>query len=74
MIARANGENSWSDPHNGGTYTFTSTTSTDIAGQRVTGDAKYTDKFDFHFEADGTGCKVRGGWRVKENKPLMSKM
>ncbi|GMH61746.1 hypothetical protein TL16_g03325 [Triparma laevis f. inornata] len=58
MIARANGENSWSDPHNGGTYTFTSTTSTDIAGQRVTGDAKYTDKFDFHFEADGTGCKV----------------
>jgi len=58
MIARANGENGWVDPHNGGTYSFTSTTSTDIAGTRTTGDGKYTDKYDFHFEADGSGCKV----------------
>ena len=58
MIARANGENGWVDPHNGGSYSFTSTTSTDIAGTRTTGDSKYTDKYDFHFEADGSGCKV----------------
>jgi hypothetical protein len=50
--------NSWTDPHNGGTYTITSSNSTYLAGQRVTGDEKYTDKFDYTFTSSGSGCNV----------------
>jgi len=48
----------WIDPHNGGTYTITNQTDTYLAGQRVTGDSKYTDKFDFTFTATDSGCQV----------------
>jgi len=58
MVARANGDSGWVDPHNGGTYSFTSTTPTDISGTRTTGDGKYTDKYDFSFEDSNGGCKV----------------
>jgi len=51
MVARASGENGWADPHNSGIYTFTSTSESDITGIRSTGDGKYTDKYDFHFDA-----------------------
>jgi lipocalin len=58
MTDRVNGVNGWTDPHNGGTYTFTSTSPTSIEGQRVTGNLKYTDKFDFTFTESGGGCVV----------------
>ena len=59
MVSRASGANGWSDPHNGGTYTFTSTTPSDITGTRTTGDGKYTDKYDFHFESTSAStCTV----------------
>lgn len=48
----------WTDPHNGGTYTLISSNASYVSGQRLTGDKKYTDKFDFLFSASGTGCKV----------------
>jgi len=48
----------WSDPHNGGTYTITASSDTSIAGQRVTGDEKYTDKFDFSLTAGDGTCTV----------------
>ena len=48
----------WSDPHNGGTYTITASSDTSIAGQRVTGDKKYTDKFDFILTAGDGTCTV----------------
>jgi len=59
MNARAAGVNGWADPHNGGTYTLTEKGSNDLEGTRVTGDGKYTDKFDFNFESNGdNACTV----------------
>jgi hypothetical protein len=58
MNGRAAGTNGWVDPHNGGTYSLTTTSSNDIEGQRTTGDKKYTDKFDFNFKTVGDGCEV----------------
>lgn len=60
MKARVSKENGWVDPHNGGTYTLTSSSSTGLAGTRATGDGKYTDKFAFELETVGSGCKVTG--------------
>ncbi|CAE7512162.1 unnamed protein product [Symbiodinium microadriaticum] len=48
----------WTDPHNGGSYSITSSNSTYLAGQRITGNGKYTDKFDFYFAESGSGCAV----------------
>jgi len=48
MTARVNSAD-WVDPHNGGTYTITESEFPNLSGQRVTGDGKYTDKFDFFF-------------------------
>jgi glycerophosphoryl diester phosphodiesterase len=56
MTARVN--SGWVDPHNAGTYSISNSTDTFIAGQRVTGDQKYTDLFDFSFTASGDGCVV----------------
>jgi hypothetical protein len=56
MTGRVN--SNWVDPHNGGTYTISNTTDTFLSGQRVTGDQKYTDLFDFSFAASGDGCVV----------------
>ena len=42
-----------------GTYALSSVTPSSIAGQRLTGDGRYTDKFDFSFALMGTGgCAV----------------
>lgn len=48
----------WTDPHNAGSYSITASNSSYIAGQRVTGDLKYTDKFDYFFTPSGDGCSV----------------
>ena len=61
LQSRVSGTNGWSDPHNGGAYTLTSVSDGNpqmgipgkITGQRVTGDDKYTDKFDFTFTGTG---------------------
>ena len=60
MTARISGsqEGSWTDPHNSGTYTVTSSTSSFMEAQRTTGDGSYTDKLDFSFGASGGGCAV----------------
>lgn len=58
MTARVS-SSTWVDPHNGGTYFISNTTETFLAGQRITGDEKYTDLFDFSFTSDGIdGCLV----------------
>jgi hypothetical protein len=49
---------SWTDPHNGGTYSLINSNSTFVSGQRLTGDKKYTDKFDFYFFPSGSACNV----------------
>ena len=58
VTARVSGKNGWTDPHNGGVYSITNSTSSFLSGQRVTGDGKYTDFFDFSFSAAGDGCSV----------------
>eukprot|EP00954_Amorphochlora_amoebiformis_P006295 493098-Amorphochlora_amoeboformis.AAC.1 len=60
IIDRINGVNGWKDPHNGGTYTLLSgsTTSNVLDTQRVTGDGKYTDLHRFTLSSEGAGCKV----------------
>ena len=64
IMARVNGESSWVDPHNGGTYACDSsscpTDGSVLNLRRRTGDDRYTDKFDFHFTAQGTGCRLQG--------------
>lgn len=56
MSSRINSD--WVDPHNGGIYSMTSMNSTSMTGQRVTGDGKYTDLFDFSLQSSGSGCEV----------------
>jgi hypothetical protein len=59
MQSRVSGAGSWSDPHNGGTYTLSSATPSSIAGRRLTGDGRYTDEFDLSFDStDAGGCAV----------------
>lgn len=60
MIARINGENGWTDPHNKGTYDLLdgNSTSSVIDTKRLTGDGKYTDLQRFSFAASGSGCIV----------------
>ena len=60
----------WSDPHNGGTYSITNQTDTYLAGQRVTGDQKYTDKFDFTFTTTDNGCQVEACSESQVNSML----
>lgn len=55
------GIHGWVDPHNGGTYTIlndiynSEEQITQITGQRVTADRKYTDIFIFTLEEDSSG-------------------
>eukprot|EP00603_Paraphysomonas_imperforata_P000979 CAMPEP_0114431864 /NCGR_PEP_ID=MMETSP0103-20121206/10842_1 /TAXON_ID=37642 ORGANISM="Paraphysomonas imperforata, Strain PA2" /NCGR_SAMPLE_ID=MMETSP0103 /ASSEMBLY_ACC=CAM_ASM_000201 /LENGTH=305 /DNA_ID=CAMNT_0001601487 /DNA_START=18 /DNA_END=938 /DNA_ORIENTATION=- len=56
--ARVSGKGGWTDPHNGGIYSITNQTSTFLSGQRITGDGKYTDLFDFSFTSSSGGCSV----------------
>lgn len=59
MTGRASGANGWVDPHNGGTYTIDSSSSSSITAHRQSGgEGKYTDKMDFTFTDNGTGCDV----------------
>ena len=51
-------ENGWLDPHNGGTYSIIEQGAKSLKGRRVTGDGKYTDLYDFTFEANPSGCFV----------------
>ena len=57
---RAAGKGGWTDPHNGGRYTITAQSESELDGQRVTGDGKYTDKFVYAFAATtgSAGCTV----------------
>ena len=58
ITSRLSGENSWIDPHNGGTYTSSSdvldeaTGVRTLEGSRLTGDGKYTDKFTLVLSSD----------------------
>mmetsp|Transcript_6461 Transcript_6461/g.8907 ORF Transcript_6461/g.8907 Transcript_6461/m.8907 type:complete len:169 (+) Transcript_6461:147-653(+) len=60
IIARINGENGWTDPHNGGTYTLTSGSETTsvLTTQRVTGNGKYTDLQKWTLSGSGSSCEV----------------
>jgi len=67
--ARVNSD-TWTDPHNGGTYTLSEASDTKIAGQRVTGDGKYTDKFDFNLSGTGDSCSVEACSESQVNSVL----
>jgi len=57
--ARVAGKNGWSDPHNNGHYSIKNQTNSYLSGQRITGDNKYTDFFDFSFTPTAAkGCTV----------------
>ena len=65
ILARMQGNASWVDPHNGGTYTVLSSLGCpgsgclSILGQRVTGLAPhYTDKFKLTFNGDQSQCTM----------------
>ena len=57
--ARVAGENSWTDPHNGGTYTAADFGGT-FSASRLTGDGSgYTDHMIFTLsDLGGSGCKI----------------
>ena len=56
--ARVAGESSWTDPHNGGTYTEADFGGT-LSASRVTGDGSgFTDHMIFTLSDDGSGCKI----------------
>lgn len=58
---RVNGQyNKWHDPHNNGTYSFSSKSDSMFELTRLTGDGKYTDKIIFTFASDNDGCKMEG--------------
>merc|ERR1712070_1239170 len=48
----------WTDPHNNGTYTITSSSATQMALNHVTGSKKYTDKVLLTFSGSGSTCSV----------------
>ncbi|KAK3270200.1 hypothetical protein CYMTET_21392 [Cymbomonas tetramitiformis] len=60
VLARMNGANGWADPHNGGSYSVISSTDTTVDGTRLTGNKKYTDKFELTFAESSNGCTVSG--------------
>ena len=70
MNDRVAGKGGWTDPHNGGTYTINNQTSSFLAGQRVTGDEKYTDLFDFTFTSADGGCSVEACSESQVNSVL----
>jgi len=60
MRARLNGENGWTDPHNGGTYKYLGEEDNVLKSQRITNSIpKFLDHMNFGFQdtADG-GCSV----------------
>eukprot|EP01061_Rhynchopus_euleeides_P016858 TRINITY_DN2819_c0_g2_i2.p2 TRINITY_DN2819_c0_g2~~TRINITY_DN2819_c0_g2_i2.p2 ORF type:complete len:166 (+),score=55.84 TRINITY_DN2819_c0_g2_i2:61-558(+) len=58
-VVRMQGKNGWTDPHNGGNYSVTSQTTTEINGKRLTGKAPhYEDHFTMKFEGSGSICTI----------------
>lgn len=68
--ARIAGKDGWTDPHNGGVYSVNNQTSSFLSGQRVTGDGKYTDLFDFSFTSSSGGCTVEACSESQVNSVL----
>jgi len=60
VLARMNGESGWVDPHNGGIYSVVSSSAGIVDGERLTGNKKYTDKFELTFEDTSDGCRLSG--------------
>lgn len=59
ITARVRGQfDTWSDPHNNGTYTIVDEQDSSIALTRLTGDGQYTDKLNFVFNDDNGSCVV----------------
>lgn len=67
IIGRGSHQSGWKDPHNGGTYHTTPTNkmmmggrkSMTISGSRLTGNQKYTDRFDFVLtDTERGGCQM----------------
>eukprot|EP00434_Breviolum_minutum_P016006 symbB.v1.2.014107.t1/scaffold1018.1/size143800/9 len=50
----------WHDPHNGGTYSIVSDSSSEIQLQRVTGNKKFTDKMILTLAATSGRCMIMG--------------
>merc|ERR1719446_1986958 len=76
--ARASAQGGWVDPHNGGIYSVTSSSDTELQTQRTTnpktsvGGKVYTDKQTFTFTPQGPnscqidGCSVSQGFSAKD--------
>jgi hypothetical protein len=64
MIARASGQNSWIDPHNGGIYAVLSSSDTEVETSRTANPKhsvlgqKYVDKQTFTLTPSGNGCDI----------------
>jgi len=58
ILARGSMQNSWHDPHNGGTYSVLDNNGGTIELKRVTGNKQYTDKQTFAFQSDGDTCQA----------------
>ena len=59
MLARIHGQfGTWHDPHNNGTYGILDADKLHL--KRLTGDKKYTDKFNFALEPAGSDCTIYG--------------
>merc|ERR550514_1635378 len=55
---RIAGKGGWYDPHNRGVYSVSSSSASQLEGERKTGNGKYTDKFIFTFTSSSAGCAV----------------
>merc|ERR1712146_859200 len=64
------GNGTWHDPHNRGTYSIDSYAPGSIALRRVTGDKKYTDKMIFSLSPSGNMCTIQGCSRSQVNSYL----
>jgi hypothetical protein len=66
MKARASAQGGWVDPHNGGIYSVTSSSDTELQTQRSTnpqtsvGGKVYTDKQIFTLTPQGSSCQIEG--------------
>jgi len=56
VMARAQGTDGWTDPHNDGNYQMMATNNNLIKIKRRTGNNKYTDVITFDLQDDGSGC------------------
>jgi len=58
VMARAQGTDGWTDPHNAGTYTMLATNNNYIKMKRRTGNNRYTDVITFDLTTNGSGCSA----------------